>query len=186
MQKAVGAEIEAKLVPRPGNGDPGEGPDRGFVGPDGGAGPEIVGPLQQPGRRLHGAQIVAAGQDADETPLKDAGGLRGPDPIAVALLHRGEPGVEAGRGVFEADCPDVLRQILPQGGQKLRRGQIPDRAEGGDLPQGVDPGVGAPAALDLHRLAKDPAQHSLQLALDRRLHAGQPLPSPVAAAVILE
>ena len=94
--------------------------------------------------------------------------------------------MEAGRGVVEADCPDVLRQILPQGGQKLRRGQIPDRAEGGNLPQGVDPGVGAPAALDLHGLAKDPAQHSLQLALDRRLHTGQPLPSPVAAAVVLK
>ena len=90
------------------------------------------------------------------------------------------------RGVFHGNGPDILGQISPQGSQHLPGGQVPDRAERGALTQGVHARVSPPASVNLQILAEGPRQHGLHLALNGHIRIRQPLPSPVAAAVVLQ
>ena len=92
--------------------------------------------------------------------------------------------MEAGRGLLQVQHADILRQPGAQLPEQLRHRQRRLSPEGGRLPYGMGPGIRPPRAGDLHWLLQKHRQARLQLALDRPVRIAQPLPAPVAAAVI--
>ena len=74
--------------------------------------------------------------------------------------------MEALSGPLDVNRGNVLRQKAVKGGAQLLGRQVMGQADAGGLAQGMDPGVGASRAVDLHRDPGQVGEGLLQPALD--------------------
>ncbi len=140
---------------------------------------------QSCGCRAEPLRVQRAGAGPAPAVIKRRTGLRR-DADAVHVLSRDgvEPGVEPRLRGARRRNPNARReQRIHRAAQCLR---LPPRrrVHRGDLPDGVNPAVGAPAANDPHRPREEPGEHGLKFALDRGLVFLQ-LPAEESAAVVL-
>ena len=169
------------------------------VGVDGDAG-------HAPHRRSHAAALALEGGEvvlADE----DRGGLghrrqrqplrhvpghpaqrrmihrRVPDEVAIGLAAGVQPGVEAVERLLGGEHPHVGRQRGVEGAHQPVGGNRRGEPDAGHLRGGMDAGIGAAGAGDVHRRPFDGGEHRLELALHRAL-PGLALPPGEVRAVV--
>ena len=142
-----------------------------------------MGALEHPGGTIHHRFIQLLGVEIGAVHVErvlDAGVI---DTVGVLLFDTGADGVEIVRHLKGGLDGDILRDMGIDGkGQAIQR-NAGIGAEIGHVMLGVDTGVGAAAAGQLHRMAADHAETALQ-----RLGHGDlrflHLPAVVGAAVI--
>ena len=144
---------------------------------------EVVFTQQIRCRLPHFLHIRVVVQQGDVLPVKHRLHRPGVAGVAVGLAQGVIAGVETGRGLLHlADgngVGEIAVQIVTEGVGRLRHVQ---HHIGGHGP-GVDTGVGAARADDVHRMALQCAQHGLQLPLDGIL-VRLALPAEEAGAVV--
>ena len=94
--------------------------------------------------------------------------------------------MEPGGRLLHGDDGDVLGQVAVEMVHHLPRSEAVGELHAGHLAQGVDPGVGAPRPVELHRGLGQPGQDGLHLALDGVGGVALALPAVIPAAVVLE
>lgn len=174
----AGLAADAHLVDRA-HGGP------GLVGALAGEGGEVVPSDQTRGGGLHGAEV----QGARDVPGggRLGGALRAPleDPVAVMLAPGAEPGAPPRRDLVDGQDRHVVGQEGVEAREQPGAGGGGPGLEAHELPQRVDPGVGAAGPDDAHLLAQDDRQGALDLALDRA-HVGLHLPAREVGAGVLD
>ena len=136
--------------------------------------------------RLHRRRVKRVANPPRRPPLECQRGAAVDDPVGIEPLHRRKPCVPVVGDKFRADYrhrigPQVLVQRLGQAERVPRFFEVCM----GDLPDGVDPRVGAPGALHGGWKAGEAFQRLLQPLLDGRA-VGLTLPAREGAAVIFE
>ena len=137
-------------------------------------------------RALHSLQIQFLGKNRDKPSFKHAGCLTVPKPVAIGLCFCMQPGMKPLRRILARVYADILRQIPAQLGKDLLAVHRRPGVEICGLPQGVNTGIRSAAAADLNGLPQDPGEGGFQLALNRIVPIGKPLPAPVAGAIVAQ
>ena len=141
---------------------------------------------QSLGRRVHRLGVEAGRHVPDPAGIEHRRRPTIEDPVEVVALHRREAGVEVVRHRLGREHRDRRRAEMGVDGVAHRvGGPVAAEVEMGDLAEGVDAGVGAPGALDHHRLAGEGADRLFEGLLHRRA-IGLALPADERAAVILD
>jgi hypothetical protein len=173
------------LPVRPPDGLP-DRPHRG--GGPAGSGPkrrEIVSAHEERRPVLHGRQVEGIGHEQADPRVERRRRLAPEQGVPVQLPPRRVPGIEIRRLLFNGTHADIRRKAGVQGPQQARRVQAHHSPEAGDLPQGVDAGVGPAGPHHRYRGADQPPQSLLEAALDggeSRLR----LPAMVGGPIVLQ
>jgi hypothetical protein len=94
--------------------------------------------------------------------------------------------MKALRHVSAGVYADILRQIPAKLGQNLLAGHRALTVKIRNLVQSMGPGIGSAASGHLDRFTENAGQGCFQLLLNGIVRTGQPLPAPIARAIIAQ
>ena len=187
VQEALPPEIDDQIGALPGKGDAVHPADGGLFARFGVAeGLEIQFSHQMGGGGLHGGYIQHFGAGPAVPAAEHIGHIALVDAVAVPFALGVEPGMEPGLGFGQSHYAHIPGQVAVEIVHDLPRRQGMLQGKGCHLCHGVNPGIGAARAADLHLSPVQFLQDGFQLFLDGVGGVALLLPAVIFGALVLE